>query len=114
MNSGKLLRTPFLQATTGRLFLIFRKLCIQAFNSKQICSLDQYCWQVLLHSRNSDIFFFSITRSSCPEVFCKKGVLKNFIKFRGKHRCFPVNFVKFLRTSFFIEHLWWLLLYHGT
>ena len=26
------------------------------------------------------------------------------------HRCFPVDFVKFLRTPFFIEHLWWLLL----
>ena len=26
------------------------------------------------------------------------------------HRCFPVNFVKFLRTTFIIEHLWWLLL----
>ena len=60
-----------------------------------------------------------------PEVFYKKGVLKNFIKFTGKHlcrglffnkvenlrlatllktrlrhRCFPVNFVKFLRTPF--------------
>ena len=74
-------------------------------------------------------------RSSRPEVFCKKGVLRNFTKFTGKHlcqslffnkvaglrpatllkkrlwhRCFPVNFVKFLRTPFFIEHLWWLLL----
>ena len=67
-----------------------------------------------------------------PEVFCKKGVLRNFTKFTGKHlcqslffnglrpgtlvkkrlcyRCFPVNFVKFLRTSFLTEHLWWLLL----
>ena len=26
------------------------------------------------------------------------------------HRCFPVNFAKFLRTPFFTEHLWWLLL----
>ena len=26
------------------------------------------------------------------------------------HRCFPVNFAKFLRTLFFTEHLWWLLL----
>ena len=26
------------------------------------------------------------------------------------HRCFPVNFVKFLRTPFFTEHLRWLLL----
>ena len=27
-----------------------------------------------------------------------------------KHRRFPVNFVKFLRTPFYIERLWWLLL----
>ena len=24
-------------------------------------------------------------RSSCPDVFCKKGVLRNFRKFTGKH-----------------------------
>ena len=64
-----------------------------------------------------------IYRSSCPEVFCKYGVLRNFAKFIGKHLCqshlfnkvaglrpatllkkrlcnrwFPVNFLKFLRT----------------
>ena len=74
-----------------------------------------------------------ISRSSRAEVFCKKGVLGNFTKFTGKHlyqsllfnkvtglwpatllekrlchTCSPVNFVKFLRTPFFIEHLWWL------
>ena len=61
------------------------------------------------------LFFF---RSNRPEVFCKKGALRNFIKFTGKHlcqslifnkvllkmrlwhRCFPMNFVKFLRTPF--------------
>ena len=26
-------------------------------------------------------------RSSRPEVFCKKGVLRNFTKFAGKHLC---------------------------
>ena len=26
------------------------------------------------------------------------------------HRCFPENFAKFLRITFFIEQLWWLLL----
>ena len=31
-------------------------------------------------------------------------------KKRDWHRCFPVNFVKFLRTPFFKEHFWWLLL----
>ena len=66
----------------------------------------------------------------------KKRLLRNFTKFTGKHlcqklfvnkiaglrpatllkkrlwhRCFPVNFVKFLRRPFYIEHLWWLLPY---
>ena len=27
------------------------------------------------------------------------------------HRCFPVNFAKFLRTHFLTEHLRWLLLF---
>ena len=78
----------------------------------------------------------STNRSTRPEVFCKKGVLRNFAEFRGKHlhqsiffnkvaglrpgtlltkrlwyRCFPVNFLKFLRTPFIIEHLSRLLLY---
>ena len=69
-------------------------------------------------------------------MFCKKDVLRNFAKFTGKHlcqslffnkvaglrpatvlkkriwhRCLPVNFAKFLRTPFSIEHLRWLLLY---
>ena len=77
----------------------------------------------------------NILGSSRPEVYCKKGVLRNFTKFTGKHllqsiifnkvvglrpatllkmglwhSCFPANFVKFLRTPFFIEHLLWLLL----
>ena len=49
-------------------------------------------------------------------MFCRKGVLRNFtrprtlFKKRLWHRCFPVKFVKFLRTPFCIEHLWWLLL----
>ena len=29
---------------------------------------------------------------------------------RMQHKCFPVNIAKCLRTVFFIEHLWWLLL----
>ena len=60
--------------------------------------------------------------------FCKKGVPRNFAKFTGKplcqilflnkvaglrlwHRCFPVNFEKFVRTPFLTEHLRWLLLF---
>ena len=33
------------------------------------------------------------------------------IKKRLWHRCFPVNFTKFLRTPFLTEHLRWLLLF---
>ena len=65
-------------------------------------------------------------RSSRPEVFCKKGAFRNLAKFTGKHLCqrlffnkvvalrpatllkkslqhwcFPVNFAKFLRKTFF-------------
>ena len=32
------------------------------------------------------------------------------VKRRLWRRCFPANFVKFLRKPFFIEHIWWLLL----
>ena len=76
----------------------------------------------------------SIYESCRRNVFCKEGVLKNFTKFKGKHlckslfnkvaglrpatlikkrvwhRCFTVNFAKFLGTSFLTEHLRWLLL----
>ena len=68
-------------------------------------------------------------RSCRLEVFCRKGIVRNFAKFTGKHlhqilflkkvadvrpatllkrlwyRCFPVNFKKFLRTSFFYRTL---------
>ena len=33
----------------------------------------------------------------------------NFIKGRLKHRCFPLNIAKFLRTAFFTERHRWLL-----
>ena len=45
-------------------------------------------------------------------LFNKVAGLKvcNFIKNRLQHRCFPMKFANFLRTPFFIEHFWWLLL----
>ena len=74
-------------------------------------------------------------RSSRQEMFCIKGVLRNLTKLTGKrlcqrlvfnkvaglrpttllkkslwNKCFAANFAKFLRTTFFTEHLRWLLL----
>ena len=34
------------------------------------------------------------SRRSRPEVFCKKGVLRNFTKFTGKHLCQSLFFNK--------------------
>ena len=69
-------------------------------------------------------------RSSHPKMFCQKSLLKSFVKFTKKHlslrvsfyqscrsqacnfvknrlwhRCFLMNFVKFLRTSSFTKNL---------
>ena len=73
---------------------------------------------------------FCLLRSSRSEVFCKKGVVRNFEKFIGKHLCqsllfnkvaglrpasllkkrlwhwcFPVNFATFLRAPFHRTYL---------
>ena len=65
--------------------------------------------------------YFSVEkyRSSRPEVFCRKGVLRNFAKFTGKHLCqslffnketlalvFSCKFCEISKNTFFTEHLW--------
>ena len=104
-------------------------LMIKFWETRKQCKLLILRYQLLLTK----------LRGSRPEVFCKKGVLRNFAKFTGKelcrslffnkvagltpatllrkrlwHRCFPVNFARFLRTSFLTEHLQWLLLKTAT
>ena len=67
-------------------------------------------------------------RSSLPEAFCEKDVLKSFSKFTGKQllwglvltklqakkrlqrRWLSLDIAKFSRTPFFIEYFRWLLL----
>ena len=73
-------------------------------------------------------------RNSRQEVFCKKGVLRNFAKFTGEPLCeslffnkvaggscnfikketlaqvFSCEFCEISKNTFFIEHLRWLLL----
>ena len=41
---------------------------------------------------------FVVFISSHRKCSMNKAVLKNFVKFMKKHRCFPVNIAKFLRT----------------
>ena len=65
------------------------------------------------HLVTASVYLGNVHRSSRPEVFCEKGVLRNFAKFTGKHLCQSLFFNKLaglnvLRTAFFIEHLQWL------
>ena len=50
--------------------------------------------------------------NSRPEVFCKKGVLRNFAKFTGKHLCqsFFLNKVAGLRPLVSLESKYSLIL----
>ena len=58
----------------------------------------------------------TINQKPPPEVFCKKGVLRNFAKLTGKHLCQSLffnkvaNSAKFIRTTFLTEQPPWLLL----
>ena len=77
---------------------------------------------------------FIMNRNSCLEVFCRKGVVRNFAKFTGKHLCQSLFFIKVAsacnlikketlaqvfscafceisKNTFFTEHFQWLLLY---
>ena len=65
----------------------------------------------LLHLVFREIKFVLKKLSFSPSMRCsvKKGVLKkacNFVKKRLRPKCFPVNIAKFLKTAFFIGHLW--------
>ena len=57
--------------------------------------------QILLCSKFSGLkvfiafkFYNDASRNSRPEVFCEKGVLRNFAQFRGKHLCESLFFNK--------------------
>ena len=95
VNFVKFLRTPFLQNTSRRLLLYFHE---------------------------SFFFLRPTIRSSRPEMFCKKGVLKNFAKFKGKQyfnkvagvsfmenetqaQAFSREFCEIFRSSFYAEYL---------
>ena len=52
-----------------------------------------------------------VQRCSVKKVFLEISQNSQEDTCAGRHRCFPVNFVKLLRTPFLIEHPWWLLLW---
>ena len=103
-----------------------RKIATQIYTTMSLCKLIMNFYFTIL---------VSLFKSNHRRFSMKKGVPRNFTKFIGTHqcqslffnkvaglrlaslltkrlwhRCIPVSFLKFLRTTFFIERLWWLLL----
>ena len=72
-------------------------------SSHQSCSVEKVFLESLQNPQ----------KTTCGRVpFIKVANLKpaTLLKKRLWHRPFPVNFVKYIRTPYFTEHLWWLLL----
>ena len=106
-----------------KLWIICKKTCLR---ESILSKLENLCsnftttdpsWDVFItifQIQNTQIFWWtpvtSCLRKQPPEVFYKKCVHRNFVKFTGKpasllkkrlwHRCFPVNFTNFLGTTF--------------
>ena len=83
----------------------FQLLLISRFfwrNSYPFSSPSFAFGQTDLYLRSQNRSHDPLLRSTRPELFCRKGVLKNFTKFtatllKNRHGC-SVNFAKFLRT----------------
>ena len=82
---------------------------------------QQWCSSVFIVNFMFCFFCFWLSASECqfggdirscqkqpPEVFCKKGVLRNFAKFTGKHLCQSLFLIKLQAggTGVFLWILW--------
>ena len=94
-------------------FSLMANVLVQSFNEMHMkyvlhtgavvrsCSVKEVFLEI---SQNSQ-------KNTCVRASFLIKLLAWGLKKRLWQRCFPVNFVKFLRTLFFTEHLWWLLLF---
>ena len=102
------------------------KSCQSCLHKWKNLSLDEW----LIANCFFNVIYF---KSSRPEVFCRKGVLRNFVKLTGKRLCqnlffnkvpdlrpatllkkaqvFSCEFCEISKITFFTEHFWWLLLF---
>ena len=77
--------------------LVYQKAATRGFLRKVLRNFAKFTGKDLCQS-----FFFDKVAGLRPATL---------LKMRLWHRCFPVNYAKFLRTPFFIKDLWWMLLY---
>ena len=75
--------------------------------------IELFSEAVVRRCSGKNVFTKFTGKHLCQSLFFNKVVglgLATLFKKRLWHRCFPVNFVKFLRPPFSLEYLWWLLL----
>ena len=72
--------------------VIYFNVYILEKNSHWKCSVKKFLLKI---SQNS-------WENTCARISCSPTLFKKSLW----HRCFPLNFVKFVRTLFFTEHLW--------
>ena len=101
----------------GHIFVEFSKyLKRNSFILLQVQHLQKQPPEMCYAKRCSQKFHKIQRKTPVPESlflsFNKVAGLRpaSLLKKRLWHMCFPVNFVKFLRIPFFIEHIQWLLL----
>ena len=109
----------------------FRKMFVIGQNLKHVYMTYSFLELLILFWLTLDIWCLNFQKQPSREALvqrCSKDALKNFAKSKGKHLCQSpffnkvadlrlatvlknsVDFAKFLRTTFFTEHLQWLLL----
>ena len=100
-NIAKFLKTPVLKNICERLLLLI--VIFSRENNHMQCCFDlpesklhrKLTCVMLVHSPQTTFYrkiiynlaWIYLGRSSCPDVFCKKGVLRNIAKLTGKHLC---------------------------
>ena len=126
MNFAKFARLPFLQNTTRRLLLIIAVSIVLVVKGKFASETVNYDTKTMYQSEPQVKLIKKDTPGQTAGFRSSRSytsVLKNFENSTGKNLClsllacnsikyrrFPVKFTKFIRTSFFIEQLQWLLL----
>ena len=112
MNFAKFVKTPFLQNTTGRLLLVIAvSIVVKGELANETVNYDTKAEAYVMKQSPRCVPWNSVLRNFTKFTEKYLGLSATLLKKRFWHRCFPVSFVKFLRTLFLTEQLLWLLLY---
>ena len=110
---GKICQNPFFfQNTSGRLLLIIAvSIVVKGQLANEAVNYDKKAKAYVMKQSPRGVPWNSVLRNFTKLTEKYLGLPGTLLKNRLWHRCFPVNFVKFLRILFLTEDLWWLLLY---